>query len=180
VLTGRPSIALKQRGFQEAQGALRKRRVSYEYECTVTGLHGGARPKSTLTAVDVLLVRGRELAFILGRHRLRREGGAVDIARCIHSLLQRVALPAEEIVAMTTVARPVTDNLVSNGAGVSKGEMCSETKPEGEQQVWEKRTYSSPKLHTKGCEPSSGQSSGLLNWRVSQIVSYISSGTGTG
>jgi hypothetical protein len=142
----------------------------------------GPHPKFTLTAVDVLLVRWRDLAFILGRHWLRREGGAIDIARRVHGPLQRITLPAEEIVAVTTVARSVTGTFVSDGADASEERSTwSRTKPGGERQCGRREmTYSSPKLHTKGCEPSSGQSSGLLNWRVSQIVSYINSGTGTG
>jgi hypothetical protein len=122
----------------------------------------GHMDDGSLTAVKVLVHHCWDGALVHLRDALRFERGAIDVTRRVHGPLKRVVLPPEHVVTMGPEASAADcQPLVLSSPLTSK-------------------TYLSSIDHTNGCEPSSGHSSGSLNWAVSQMVSYISCGTRTG
>jgi hypothetical protein len=94
---------------------------------------GGLRCGSwILTAVDVLGAPAVLLALVCRLHGLGLKLGAGDVAAGVHGALQGVALPAEHVVAVLTVAGAVA---MSVKASIAKDGLY---------------TYWSPMLKTKG------------------------------
>src|SRR3569833_3188932 len=61
-----------------------------------------------LTAVEVLLDHVRDAALVLLRDGLGLERRAADVAVRVHHALQRIALPAEDVIGVAGVAGSVT------------------------------------------------------------------------
>lgn len=110
--------------------------------------------------------------------RLALELGALVVAApCVESPLQRVVLPAEDVVAVLAVPSSMTLFL---SASNPYQDFLISSHPLMKRKIKVRETHPSPMLYTNGCPPSSGQISGLLNCRVSHIISYISCGSLTG
>lgn len=141
-----------------------------------------------LTAIDVV---GDDLflqALVPGRLALRLERRAgVESATRVDGFLQRVALPAENVVGVVAVARPANTDLSvpplpsswspPGFALISRypphQRICGQASGKGGP------SYPSPCDQTNGCEPSVGQSD-CGKRPVSQMDSSIICGTCTG